>query len=399
MHPACELRGTKSSKLKKKRIALAVTGSIAAVNTIQLARELIRHGADIIPLMTPNATKIIHPDALEFATSHKPIITLTGQTEHVTYCGMIQEPIDLLIISPCTANTLSKIIHGIDDTTVTTFATTALGSKIPILLIPAMHQSMYQHPIIQTNIQHCKRIGIHIISPFIAEHKAKMPDNPHILAEVFRILSKHDLITENILIIGGTTAEPIDDIRIMTSKSSGTTASNLATTAYERGASVTLWYGNSPAIIPEYIPTINYHTYQDLKKLIEKTSLTPYTTIIVCAAIGDYHPQPVPGKIKSGQSTLVLHLKPNPKLLPRLRKNAPKTKLIAFKLEAYKKTLEKATQDLLKNNNLQMAIGNTIPGIGSPDNTIYLYHASGKSSQHTGKKSDLAQIILDNIKE
>ncbi|MBU0497956.1 MAG: bifunctional phosphopantothenoylcysteine decarboxylase/phosphopantothenate--cysteine ligase CoaBC [Candidatus Thermoplasmatota archaeon] len=399
MHPACELRGTSSSKLKKKRIALAVTGSIAAVNTIQLARELIRHGADVIPLMTPNATKIIHPNALEFATSHKPIITLTGQTEHVTYCGMIQEPIDLLIISPCTANTLSKIIHGIDDTTVTTFATTAIGSKIPILLIPAMHQSMYQHPIIQTNIQHCKKIGIHVIPPNIVEHKAKMPNTPHILTEVYRILSKHDLTHENILIIGGTTAEPIDDIRIITSKSSGKTASTIATTAYERGASVTLWYGNSPTTIPDYIPTTRYHTFQDLKTLIEKTKLTSYTTIIVCAAIADYHPQPVPGKIKSGQPTLTLHLKPNQKLLPLLRKNAPKAKLIAFKLEANKNTLEKATQNLLKNNNLQMVIGNTIAGIGSTDNTICIYHASRKYSQHTGKKSDLAQIILDNLKE
>ena len=104
MHPAQELRGKTSKKLHKKRIILAITGSIAAVKTIQLARELIRHGAEVIPVMTPYATRIIHPDAIEFATGHKPITTLTGQTEHVTYCGLVHNPVDLLLITPCTAN-------------------------------------------------------------------------------------------------------------------------------------------------------------------------------------------------------------------------------------------------------------------------------------------------------
>ena len=108
MHPAQELQGTSSTKLKNKRIILAITGSIAAVNTIQLARELIRHGADVIPVMTHYATKIIHPDAIEFSTGHKPITTLSGQTEHVTYCGLVKQPADLLLITPCTANTISS---------------------------------------------------------------------------------------------------------------------------------------------------------------------------------------------------------------------------------------------------------------------------------------------------
>ena len=122
MHPADEIRGSKSKKLSKKRIILGVTGSIASVETIKLSRELIRHGADVIPVMSPSATKIIHPDAIWFATGNKPIIELTGATEHVSYCGLVKNPADLLLISPCTANTISKIAHGIDDTSITTFA-------------------------------------------------------------------------------------------------------------------------------------------------------------------------------------------------------------------------------------------------------------------------------------
>src|SRR4030042_4174163 len=149
MHPAEELRGKKNNKLLHKHIVLGITGSIAAVECVKLARELIRHGADVYPIMTHDATKIIHPYALEFATGNKPIVEITGKTEHVSFCGQIQQPADMLLISPCTANTISKIAHGIDDTVVTTFATTAIGSGLPVLIVPAMHLSMYNHKIIQ----------------------------------------------------------------------------------------------------------------------------------------------------------------------------------------------------------------------------------------------------------
>jgi len=142
MHPADEIRGVKSKRLFKKKIVLGITGSIAAVESVKLSRELIRHGAEVFPVMTQSATKIIHPDSLEFSSGNKPIIELTGKTEHVSFCGRVKEPADLFIISPCTANTISKIAHGIDDTAVTTFATTAIGSGIPILIVPAMHLSM-----------------------------------------------------------------------------------------------------------------------------------------------------------------------------------------------------------------------------------------------------------------
>src|SRR4030043_1599112 len=176
MHPVEDIRGSKSQLLKEKIIILAVTGSIAAVETIKLARELIRHGAEIIPVMSPAATKIIHPDSLWFATGKKPVIKLSGATEHVSYCGQVKNPSDMLLICPCTANTISKIAYGIDDTSVTTFATTAIGSKIPVIIVPAMHLSMYNHKIIQKNIQKLKKIDITFIEPYIEKNKAKIQD-------------------------------------------------------------------------------------------------------------------------------------------------------------------------------------------------------------------------------
>ena len=160
MHPSNEIRGVKSKMLSNKRIVLGVTGSIAAVETIKLSRELIRYGAEVYPVMSQSATKIVHPDSLWFATGNKPIVELSGAAEHVSFCGRVKNPVDLLLISPCTANTISKIAHGIDDTSVTTFATTAIGSGVPILIVPAMHLSMYDHKIIQENTWDSKLIDV-----------------------------------------------------------------------------------------------------------------------------------------------------------------------------------------------------------------------------------------------
>ena len=290
MHPADEIRGAKNNKLSKEKIVLGVTGSIAAVESIKLSRELIRHGADVIPVMTKAALKIIHPDSLEFATGNKPVTELTGQTEHVSFCGMTKEPVDLLLISPCTANTISKIAYGIDDTPVTTFASTAIGSNIPMVIVPAMHISMYNHKILQENIDKCKRAGISFIGPSIVGNKAKMANLNEIIESVIRMIGKQDLIIKEILVIGGATAEPIDDIRMMTNCSSGKTAISLAKNAFERGANIELWYGHAKELAPSYIPVKNFETVDDLIKLLKTSSLKKFDIIIVCAAIADYIP-------------------------------------------------------------------------------------------------------------
>lgn len=397
MHPADDLRGIKSKKLSKKRIVLGVTGSIAAVETVKLSRELIRHGADVYPVMTKAATKIIHPDALEFATSHTPIIELSGQTEHVFFCGLVKDPVDLLLICPCTANTLSKIAHGIDDTAVTTFATTALGSKIPIIIVPAMHLSMYKHNVVRKNIEKCKEMNITFLDPNVFGNKAKMPSIDEIVAKVIRKIGKQDLVKKNILIIGGGTAEPIDDIRILTNRSSGKTAVALANNAFERGAHVELWYGNAKEIVPYHISVKNYETVKDLLKLLKNNKKT-FDVIIVCAAIADYLPKRKKGKIPSGKNKLDIELSPAPKIIQKIRKGAPKSKIIAFKVEENKKDLKREALKLLIKNKLDAVVANTISAFGTDENEILIIDKKRKSITKKGRKEKLAGYILDTIK-
>ena len=128
-----------------KQIVLGITGSIAAVDGVRLCHALRRCGADVQGVMTEAACGILHPDAITYATGHETITRCGGMVEHVTYCGDGGSA-DLLLIAPATANTICKIAHGIDDTPVTTFATTAIGRGMPVVLVPAMHESMYRHP-------------------------------------------------------------------------------------------------------------------------------------------------------------------------------------------------------------------------------------------------------------
>jgi len=395
MHPADEIRGGKGSRLFQKRIVLAVTGSIASVETVKLSRELIRHGAEVFPVMTPSATQIIHPDALEFATGNKPIVQLTGATEHVSFMGRVKHPADMLLISPCTANTISKIAHGIDDTPVTTFATTAIGSSIPIMIVPAMHLSMYDHKIVQKNIESCKKIGIKFIEPSIMGNKAKMADIDLIVSSVIREIGKNDLVKKKILIIGGSTAESIDDVRILANRSSGKTAVWLAKNAFYRGADVELWYGWHQEPVPDYIKTVNFESLNDLLALVKTKNLKNFDNIIICAALADYLPNREPGKIPSGKKDLALNLSPAPKVISTLRKKAPDAKIIGFKVEAQKKNIKQKASDLLKRNNLDFVIANTTAGFSEDKNEIWIIDKKGNDRHKKGKKEQLTDNILD----
>ena len=398
MHPAEELRGKKTNKLLHKRIVLGITGSIAAVECVKLARELIRHGATVYPVMTSSATRIIHPDAIEFSTGHEPVIQLSGQTEHVAWCGLVPDPVDLLLISPCTANTISKIARGIDDTPVTTCATTALGSGVPILLVPAMHLSMYHHKIVQKNIKICKDHGVVFLDPFISGNKAKSPENHEIVETVIRTIGRQDLQQRKILIIGGATAEPIDDIRVLTNRSSGKTAIALSINAFERGANVELLYGSAQEPIPSYIPFKRFETVADLLQVMKKPNLEQFDSVIVCAAIANYLPKRQRGKIPSGKETLTIECVKAPIVLETLRSRLPKATIIAFKTEEKKQQVQRRTQQLLTKYHLDGAIGNTLAGFEGDSNEIFLLRKKGKGSWKKGKKEELASFILDLLR-
>lgn len=380
VHPSEYIKGSLSNKLEGKKIILGITGSIASVECVKIARELIRHGADVIALMSEEACKIIGKTAMEFATGKKVITEIGGEVEHVSIEG------DLMLIAPCTANTISKIALGIADNVITTFAI-AFSNKI--LIVPSMHISMYKNEFLQENIKRCRSRGIEFILPRIEEGKAKMAGIENIVENVIKIL-RGGKENKKVLVIGGATYEPIDDVRVITNLSSGKMAKSLVKEAYERGAKVTLWASFESY---DFIESRKFRTINDLIKMIEKNK-ERYDVAINCSAISDFLVDKKAGKINSGKE-IELKLKPAPRINPLLKKIAKV--VIAFKLEEREENVEKASLNLLEKDKVDYVVGNTVESIGKEDTKIWIYGKDGLIKKAQGKKEDVVKHIIDLI--
>jgi len=386
-----------SKSLDGKTIVLGITGSIAAVRCVELARELRRHGADVHAVMSEAARKIIHPDAMRYATG-KPVITeITGDVEHVDFCG-IEGRAALLLIAPCTANTIGKIAHGIDDTPVTTFAATAFGSGIPIMIVPAMHGSMYDHPIVIENIGKLTELGVEFVNPVTEEGAAKIAGSDEIVLRVERAVGQNTLSGKKIIITGGATAETIDPIRILTNRASGKTGIELTFAAFRRGADVTLVHRGCLGI--QGICEFYAESAKEMTDTVIEELEKGYDLLISAAAISDFTVMPSKNKIKSGTEVRLV-LEPAPKLIREVRIRYPELKIIGFKAETgvtEEELLERARESM-ESSKLCMVVANDVlsGGMGTEDNNVYILDGSVKPV--SGTKQEIADEIMDKVEE
>ena len=308
-------------------IALGVTGSIAAVKTVELAHELRRQGASVRAVMSPSASGIIHPWAVEFATEHDVISEITGRVEHVDLCGR-EGWADVFLIAPATANTVGKIAGAIDDTPVTTTATTALGAGVPVVIAPAMHEPMYDHPGVLEAIARVESWGVDFVDPRIEEGKAKIATEGAIVTALARATTDQTLAGRHVIITSGATSEAIDPIRVLTSRASGTTGRGVARACYVRGADVTLVH-DGPAV--DYADTVTVESAAEMLTAVEARAADA-DALISAAAISDYTVQTSESKLRSGEPR-TLELEPTPKLLDSVREAHPELTMVGFKAE------------------------------------------------------------------
>lgn len=396
MHPSNRLRGTKTRHLDGKHVVLGVAGSIGAVEAVKIAHELQRHGADVHPVMTHAATQILGPDALEYATGHKPLLHLTGQGEHVKWCGKGGEA-DLLLIAPATANTVTKVALGIDDNALTSCATVAIGSGLPIVLAPAMHEVMSQHPAVKERLRDLERLGVNIISPLVEEEKAKLADPETIADIVCNRLAKGPLAGRNVLVISGSTAEPFDPVRVLTNRSSGRLGVELAREAFRRGARVDLWNAWGAVELPRALPVRRFQTVNQLVKLLDKYDVSRYDLILVPAALSDFAPKPSKDKIPTDAGGVDARLEPLPKILPRLRADAPDAFLVGFKAESDPKKVIERAQERMATHKANLFVANLSDAFGATETTMWIVGKAAKAVKIQGHKRVLAGMILDDI--
>lgn len=390
IHPSQEIFCQKSTKLRGKTIVMAITGSIAAVECFATIRELIRHGADVYPVLTPAATKLVAPDALEFASGHKPVTELSGATEHVAMVGNPMSA-DLFLVYPATANTVSKIANGIDDTPVTSMAAVALGSGIPVAMAPAMHEAMYTNPAVKANMERLESWGVKFIGPSTDGVRAKVASRDEVISTVFRMLSRNYFSGRRLLVIGGRSEEPIDSMRIITNRSTGLMAVALAKRAFERGAEVELWMGGSSVDLPDFIPTRRFSTVSELVGMVEGLD---HDIVFVPAALADFTPREfTPGKIPSNEG-FELELDPVPKVLPIIRSKCPR--VIGFKAESglTEEGLIAKARSRLEQYDLSAVVANDIDDAGRTTSSAILVTADDYRNI-TGTKDEVSDAILD----
>lgn len=395
MHPSDAIIGSQSSLLKGKKIVLGITGSIAAVECFELARDLMRHGATVIPVLTPEAQKLVTPYAMSFATGQEAITELDGRVQHVTLMGDVKERADLLLIAPSTANTISKIACGIDDTTVTTMATVALGSGVPVLIAPAMHGAMFNNPMVAENIVKLKKVGVEFIGPRMEGKKAKIAVKEEIVHTVIRKLSAGKMKGRRLLIIGGSSAESMDDMRIVTNRGTGETAVELAKAAYHEGADVELWMGRCTAPLPSFVPIKRFESLADLEKMIDDID---HDMVIVPAALSDFTFDRKRGKLPSEAKATKLQLKSVPKMLPLIVRKCDK--VVGFKAESgvKKEELVKEATESLNRNLLSAVVANDLKDVKAGSTKVIFVRARHQA-EIEGTKPEVARRLIEEMSQ
>ena len=380
-HTSKLIIGSKSSILKGRRIILCVTGSVAAVKSPEIARELMRLGSEVFAVMTPMAQEIIHPYLLEWATGNPVVTKLTGQIEHVTYAGEHNRRADLILVAPCTANTIGKVAAGIDDTPVTTTLTTGIGAGIPVIIAPAMHASMYNHPIVIENINKLEKIGIKVLISRVEEGKAKIPETSEIVkAVVDRLTVEKILEGRRVLVTAGPTREYIDAFRYISNPSSGKMGVAVAEEALKQGAEVTLIYGPGAAKPPAEVRVVNVESTEEmLDSTIKVLKERKYDVAILTAAASDFGPiKRDMVKTPSSKGAWILKLKTLPKIVEQVKKVDPEIVLVGFKAEynVPEETLIERAYSRLREIGMDLIVANDVSkkgvGFGTDTNEVYI---------------------------
>ncbi len=401
MHPSKDILASDGTELEGKNIAICMTGSVAAVRIPDLSRKLMRHGAEVRIVMSKMARRLVGSDLLHWATGNEVITELTGEVEHVE----VAKWADMIVVAPATANTIGKIANGIDDTPPTSVISVAQGLGRRIVVVPAMHASMYSHDIIQENLLRLEEAGFDIIEPKFEEGKAKIPSVKEMAEFVMNLSRPKDLKGKKILVTAGPTIEWLDPVRILTNRSSGKMGISIARAASARGAEVTLVYGPGSEKEPPGVETIRVETTDDmLEAVMDKVKDESFDLFVSAAAPQDFKPKEISKEKLRRNEAIKTKLMPTPSILDKVSKITEETFLIGFKAECdvSDDQLEHAARDKMEEHNLDMVVANDIlrtgAGFGTETNDVVILSGSD-FRRMKGTKDKIASAILDIFSE
>jgi phosphopantothenoylcysteine decarboxylase / phosphopantothenate---cysteine ligase len=391
----------------EKHILLGVTGSIAAYKAVELASKLTQAGAQVDVVLTAAAEKFITPLTFQSVTGRKTFTDadLWGGEAHVLHVGLGQSA-DLMVIAPCTANTLGKLAHGIADGLLTI---TALARRCPLLVAPAMDVGIYSNPATQDNVLILTKRGITFAGPAEGRMasglvgKGRLLEPAELLGQIRFMLGKHGrLAGKKIVVTAGGTQEPLDPVRVLTNRSSGKQGYALAQAVLDAGGSVSLVSAPTDLPAPVGAQLIPVSTAQEMLEAV-LTQAAGADGLIMAAAVADFRPkQSAVNKIKKRDGIPQIELEVAPDVLAAVAAMGAGRPRIVIGFAAESRDLLENAAEKLKSKKLDMIVANDISGtdsgFGVDTNRVTLLFPDAKEQAlPMMRKDEVAETIVAHL--
>ncbi|MDI9619601.1 MAG: bifunctional phosphopantothenoylcysteine decarboxylase/phosphopantothenate--cysteine ligase CoaBC [Candidatus Nezhaarchaeota archaeon] len=400
-HPVDEIRRLRGEELNGANIALCVTGSAAAYKAVDLARELIKRGANVVFVATPRALQFVTPTLLHWASGIEPVTSGGGKTEHVTLASKGGWA-HAVVVAPATANTICKLACGISDNVVMDVLTTAMGSGKPIVVAPAMHADMYRAPTVQRSLQELRGLGVMVVDPEVDGERLRMASTDEVADVVEDSLDPIDgLKGLSVLVTAGPTREHLDPVRFISNASSGKMGYAVASVCANNGAKVQLVSGPTELRHPRNVAVKSVvSTHEMLEACISSVEEKEPDIIVLAAAPADFSFSDVFADKVSSDRSIEVTLRPTGKIALELRKRAPRAVIVGFKAEygVPDDELLRRARERMSKYGFDLVLANNVArsgvGFGSEFNEGYLLSKRGERIIRKARKRLIARIIV-----
>ena len=392
------------SVITNKHILLGITGSIAAYKAADLASRLTQAGAQVDVILTPAGEKFITPLTFQSLTGRKAFTDaeLWGGEAHILHVGLGQSA-DLLVVAPCSANTLAKLAHGIADNLLTI---TALAARCPLLVAPAMDVGIYTHPATQENLRILMDRGGYVAGPAEGRMasgltgKGRLLETAELIGHIRLLLgSDGPLHGKKVIVTAGGTQEPIDPVRVLTNRSSGKQGYALAQAAIDAGATVVLVTAPTALTPPVGAKVIEVSTAQQMMEAVLAES-TGAGALIMASAVADFQPRVVAeNKLKKRDGIPQIELEAAPDVLQAVAGLGVKKPQVVVGFAAENRNVLENARSKLRSKKMDMIAANDISmpgsGFGVDTNRITLLFPDGTQEPLTlMSKIDAAEHIV-----
>jgi phosphopantothenoylcysteine decarboxylase/phosphopantothenate--cysteine ligase len=388
--------------LSGKRVVLGVTGGIAAYKAIEVCRRLVDAGAHVAPVMTKGATRFVGEVTLSALASEPVQSSLWDEADPIPHTRLGQGA-DLIVVAPATARLLADYAAGRSADLLTA---TLLATRAPVVVCPAMHTEMWEHPAVQDNLATLRARGVHVVEPESGRlaggdvGHGRLASPERIVAAVDAVLTEPDLVGLRVLVTAGGTREPIDPVRFIGNRSSGKQGHAIAAAAARRGAKVTLITTSSLPVAPE-IDRVAVATAAEMQAAVEVAAAAS-DVVVMAAAVADFRPVTVAGdKLKKADGIPEIRLEPTVDILAVLgATKRPGQTLVGFAAETADVAANAQAKLAAKNADLLVAndVGAPETGFEHDTNAVVIYTAGGGSLEvPLADKAAIADAVLDSV--